>query len=129
MNAEQQGRHVGVADDYLGIALECIKIEVGQQGVGVVAANHRHDAAHLRIANQGIELVSPGGDGAGSPVILLAGEAARLESEALPFQKRPGTGKAVWRPGGSRTGGRKKADGIAGPEPRRFEQSHELRTP
>ncbi len=109
MNAEQQGRRVGVADDYLGIALECIEIEVRQQGIGVVAANHRHDAAHLWIANEGIELLGPGGDGAGSPVILLAGEAARLESEALPLQKRSGTGKAVWCPGGSRTGGRKKS--------------------
>ncbi len=124
MNAEQQGRHVGVANDDFGVAHERIKIEIGQQGVGVAAANHRHDAAHLWIANEGIELGSPGGDGAGAPVIALAGEAARLESEALPFQKRPGTGKAVWRPGGGRTGGGEKADGIAGLEPRRLEYRH-----
>ncbi len=109
MDAEQQRRHIGVADDDLGIALECSKIEVGQQGVGVAAANHRHDAAHLGVADKGVELLGPRGDGAGAPVILLAGEAARLEPKALPFKKGLCTGKTGGRPGGCRTGGEKKA--------------------
>ncbi len=113
MDAEQQGRHIGVADDDLGVALERIKIEIREQGVGVAAANHRHDAAHFWVANKGIELLGPRGDGAGAPIILLAGEAACLEPKALPLKKGFCAGKTVGCPGGRRAGGGEKSDGIA----------------
>ncbi|MNH10923.1 hypothetical protein D3C79_704140 [compost metagenome] len=121
MNAEQQGRHVGVADDDLGIPLQRLIIEIGQQGVGVAAANHRHDCPHLWIPDEGIELFGPRRDGAGAPVIPLPGQAARLEFEALRRQISLGASEAVWCPGGGRAGGGEKADGVAGSEPRRFE--------
>ena len=118
MDAEQQGRHIGVANDDLGVAPQRLKIEVGQQGVGVAAANHRHDAAHFWVANKGVELLGPRGNGAGSPVILLAGEAARLEPKALPLKKGFCAGKTVGCPGGRRAGGGEKSDGIATSEQR-----------
>ncbi len=118
MDAEQQRRHIGVADDDLGIALERSKIEVREQGVGVAAANHRHDAAHLGVADKGVELFGSSSNRAGTPVILLAGQATGLEFETLPFKKRPGTGKTVGGPGGRRAGGGEKSDGIATFKPR-----------
>ncbi|GAA0437632.1 hypothetical protein GCM10009412_11570 [Aeromonas salmonicida subsp. achromogenes] len=75
----------------------------------------------MRIANKFIELGSPRGYGAGSPVILLAGEAARLEPEALRFHKPLCTGKAVWRPGSGRAGGGEKTYSVARLEPWRLE--------
>ncbi len=46
-------------------------------------------------------------------MILLAGEAARLEPKALPLKKGFCAGKTVGSPGGRRAGGGEKSDGIA----------------
>ena len=66
-------------------------------------------------------LATTGMESAGSPVILLAGEAARLEPEALRFHKPLCTGKAVWRPSSGRAGGGEKTYGVARLEPWRLE--------
>ncbi|MNH11340.1 hypothetical protein D3C79_708530 [compost metagenome] len=124
VNTEQQRRHVRVADEDLGIFFKRLVIEIRQQGVGVAAADDRHDGAHLRIADKRIELGGPRGDGAGAPVILGAGQAARLELEALRRQIGPGALETMRRPGGGRAGGREKTYGVAGFEPGGLEQRH-----
>ena len=73
-------------------------VEIGQQGVGVAAANHRHDCAHLWIPDEGIELFGPRRNGAGAPVIPLPGQAARLEFDALRGFFSPSSAATAWAP-------------------------------
>ena len=112
INAQQQRRHIRIADDDLRVFAQALILQIRQQGVGIVAADGRHDAPNVRVADQRVEFLRPLPDRSGTVKIPPTCQRTLQKAKAFGFQIF--FAAPVARRGRRRGGGRggKHRDGV-----------------